>query len=190
MKRIFLLLALFMAVACTHQSSRIKGRIADSKGKLLYFEHVDVLLARSVDSITLRNSGKFSFSTRPRTPDFYQLRLGKSQIINLLVKPGESIKIKANGNDINNTLEMDGSFESENLNKLIRYLNETRLKLDSISKQYNDAASDTMKERLSKEYANVLESHRKYSVFTPSIRKFFLYFMSFIKTTTCSSIKS
>ncbi len=164
MKKLCLLLALFMAIACTNQSSRIKGKITGSKGKILYFEHVDASLTKSIDSVKLRNSGKFSFSARLKMPDFYQLRLGKNQLISLLVKPEESIRIKADGNDINHTLELSGSFDSENLNKLIRYLNETRTKLDSISRLYDSAATDTVRERLSQEYVDVLESHRKYSM--------------------------
>ncbi len=164
MKKTFILLALFMAAACTDPSLRIKGRITDSKGKMLYFEHVDALLTRSVDSVKLRNSGRFRFSTRVKMADFYQLRLGKSQIINLLVKPGESIKINASGNDFDRSLAIRGSFESENLNKLIRYLNETKAKLDSISGLYEAAEADTAKEILSREYDRVLEDHRKYSM--------------------------
>jgi peroxiredoxin len=164
MKKLLLLLALFMAIACTNPSSKIKGRILDSKGKLLYFEHVDASLTRSLDSVKLRNSGRFSFSTRVKMPDFYQLRLGKNQIINLLVKPAESIKIKASGNDIENSLELTGSFESENLNKLIRYLNETRTKLDSVNRLFEQATEDSLRMRLSREYISILESHRKYSM--------------------------
>ncbi|MBN2273703.1 MAG: AhpC/TSA family protein [Bacteroidales bacterium] len=163
-KRIALLLTLFTSIACTNQSSRIKGKITDSKGKMLYFEHVDASATRSVDSSKLGNSGKFSFKTRVRIPDFYQLRLGKNQIISLLVKPSESITIKADGHDIEKTLEIKGSFESENLNKLVRYLNETRAKLDSINNLYDASEEDSLMEKFSREYASVLESHRKYSM--------------------------
>jgi thiol-disulfide isomerase/thioredoxin len=164
MKYLGFLLAFFMALACSKEQSRITGRITESKGKMLYFEHVDAALTKTIDSVKLRNSGRFRFSARLKMPDFYQLRFENKQIISLLVRPSESIKVKANGNQIAGSMELTGSFESENLNKLIRYLNETRVNLDSVGRLYASATADTMRERLYKEYTGILESHRKYSM--------------------------
>jgi len=113
MKRLLFLLAVIMTISCTNQQSKIKGKITGSKGERLYFEHVDASLIKTIDSVELQKSGKFSFSTRVKTPDFYQLRMGNNQIITLLVKPEESIEIAADGNNITNSLEFTGSFESE-----------------------------------------------------------------------------
>jgi peroxiredoxin len=157
------MLVFFMAVSCKNEQSRITGHITESKGKVLYFDHVDAALTKTIDSVKLRNSGKFRFSARLKMPDFYQLRLD-DQIISLLVKPSESIKVKANGNQMTHSLELTGSFESENLNKLIGYLNETRVKLDSVGRLYSSATTDTMRGRLYKEYVGILENHRKYSM--------------------------
>jgi hypothetical protein len=165
-----------MTMACKNEQSRITGRITESKGKMLYFEHVDAALTKTIDSVKLRNSGKFHFSARLKMPDFYQLRLGNNQIISLLVKPSEFIQVKANGNEMAGSLELAGSFESENLNKVIRYLNETRVNLDSIGRLYTSATSDTMRERLYKKYTGILESHRKYSMG---------YLLTYTKSLTC-----
>ena len=163
-KYLAIVMAFFVAMACTNERSRITGRITESKGKMLYFEHVDAALTKTIDSVKLRNSGTFHFSAQVKMPDFYQLRLENNQIISLLVKPSESIKVNANGNQMTSSLEITGSSESENLNKLIRYLNETRVNLDSVGRLYASATADTMRERLYKEYTGILESHRKYSM--------------------------
>jgi len=176
MKYLSSMLALLLAVGCGNQQSRITGRISESKGKMLYFEHVDAALTKTIDSVRLRNSGKFCFSTRVKMPDFYQLRLENNQIISLLVKPSESIKVKADGSNLTGSLELTGSFESENLNKLIRYLNETRVKLDSVGRMYASATADTMRERLYGEYTGILENHRKYSM---------AYLLTHTKSLTC-----
>ncbi|MBN1413569.1 MAG: AhpC/TSA family protein [Bacteroidales bacterium] len=164
MKKLFFILSLCIFVACTNQQSRIKGRISGSKGQLLYFEHIDASDIKTIDSVKLRNSGRFSFSARVKMPDFYQLRLEENQIISLLVKPAESITVTANGADVSGSLDLKGSFESENLNKLIRYLNETKVMLDSINDLYLRATEDTARERYNKEYLSILEDHRKYSM--------------------------
>lgn len=163
-KYLAIVMAFYVAIACTNERSRITGHITESKGKMLYFEYVDAALTKTIDSVKLRNSGKFHFSAQLKMPDFYQLRLENNQIISLLVKPSESIRVKANGNQMTRSLELTGSSESENLNKVIRYLNETRINLDSVGRLYASAATDTMRERLYKEYTAILESHRKYSM--------------------------
>jgi peroxiredoxin len=176
MKYFSFMLALIMGVACKNEQSGITGRISECKGKMLYFEHVDANLTKTIDSVKLRNSGKFRFSVRLKMPDFYQLRLENNQIISLLVKPSESIQVEANGNQISKSLELTGSFESENLNKMVRYLNETRVKLDSIGNLYTSATADTMRERLYREYIGILEGHRKYSM---------AYLLTHTKSLTC-----
>jgi peroxiredoxin len=176
MKKLFLLLAVLTVIACTNQQSKIKGRITDSKGKLLYFEHVDVALTKTLDSVELNNSGRFRFSASVKIPEFYQLRLGKGQIINLLMKPGETITITGNGNDVANSLAVTGSFETENLNKLTRYLAETIVNLDSVNALYLKATEDTLRERLYNEYVKILEKHRKYSM---------AYILTYNKSLTC-----
>jgi peroxiredoxin len=167
---------LLLAIACKNQQSRISGRISESQGEMLFFEHVDAALTKTIDSVKLRNAGKFHFSVRVKMPDFYQLRLNNDQIISLLVKPSESIHVKADGAQFSGSLEITGSFESENLNKMIRYLNETRVNLDSVGHLYALASSDTMRERLYKEYVNILEKHRKYSI---------AYLLTYTRSLTC-----
>lgn len=162
-KQIIIIAIAFLVISCDRQSSAIRGKITESKGKILYFEQVDVTKVKTLDSVKLNQGGRFHFSTKVRIPDFYQLRLDK-QIISLLVKKGENIKINANGQDMLNSLKISGSFESENLCKLNRYLAETRNLLDSVSVLYNNAVEDSTRQRLYDEYIRILEAHRKYSI--------------------------
>lgn len=176
MKKILLLLIVPAFVACSHQQSGIKGKITNSKGKILYFEHVDVNLTKTLDSVKLRNSGRFHFSARVKTPDFYQLKLGQNQIISLLVKPEENISISCDGNDAAGSLDVSGSYETETLNKLTRYLAETKQKLDSVNELYLKADTDTTRERLYDEYVKILDIHRKYSM---------TYILTYSNSLTC-----
>jgi peroxiredoxin len=164
MKKLLFVLPFLMAIACNNPTSKIKGRITDSEGRMLYFEHIDATLTKTIDSVKLKNSGKFHFAAQTKVPDFYQIRLGQNQIISLLVKPAESVQITANGYDIAHSLDIKGSYESENLNKVILYLNETRIRLDSINTLYTAATTDSVRDRLYKEYVSTLEKHRKYSM--------------------------
>jgi peroxiredoxin len=162
-KQIIIVAIAFLVISCENQSSEIRGKITGSKGKILYFEQVDLSKVKALDSVKLNNTGRFHFSTKVKMPDFYQLRLDK-RIISLLVKKGDRIKINANGQDILNSLKIYGSFDSENLFKLNRYLAETKNQLDSVTVLYNNAAEDSTRQRLYDEYMRILESHRKYSI--------------------------
>lgn len=176
MKKILLLLIVSTFIACSHQQSRINGKITNSKGRILYFEHVDVNMTKTLDSVILHSSGRFRFSAKVKTPDFYQLKLGENQIISLLVKPKENISISCDGNDVAGSLAVSGSFETETLNKLTRYLAETTQKLDSVNELYLQADMDTTRKRLYDEYVSILEKHRKYSM---------TYILTYSNSLTC-----
>ncbi len=162
-KHLFFVAFIFFVLGCSNQTSVIKGKIKGSKGKILYFEQVDLSRVKTLDSVKLNNAGRFRFSVKIKIPDFYQLKL-ENRIISLLVKKGDKITINAHGNDILNSLKIDGSFDSENLAKLNRYLSETKVLLDSVSVLYNNAPDDSTRQNLYNEYMNVLEAHRKYSI--------------------------
>ncbi len=162
-KQAIFVVFIFIVISCDNPSSIVKGKIKDSKGKMLYFEQVDLSKVKTLDSVRLNSAGRFRFSARVKIPDFFQLRLD-SQLISLLVKKGDKININANGQDIINSLSIYGSFDSENLAKLNRYLIDTRKQLDSVSVLYTNASADTSRQKLYDEYMNILETHRKYSI--------------------------
>ena len=76
-KYIPIVLAFFVAMACTNEQSRITGRITESKGKMLYFEHVDAALTKTIDSVRLRNSGKFQFFSTGKNARFLSVEAWK-----------------------------------------------------------------------------------------------------------------
>lgn len=162
-KQVIFVAIVFIVLSCDNQSSVIKGKIKGSKGKMLYFEQVDLSKVKPLDSVKLNSAGRFRFSTRVKIPDFYQLKLD-NQLISLLVKKGDKININADGQDIMNSLRIDGSFDSENLAKLNRYLAETRKQLDSVTVLYNNASADSSRQQLYDKYMSILETHRKYSI--------------------------
>ena len=122
------------------------------------------MTARSIDSLVLKSNGKFSFSYDSREPGFYQLRLAKDQLIVLFPEPGEHIKITADLKDLNSSLSIEGSPNSEQVTVLIRKLNKTRASMDSITALFNKAQTDSMRLKLNEAYLDILDSHRKYSI--------------------------
>jgi peroxiredoxin len=164
MRKTILFCCVLILAACNRDRVKISGHIANAEEMVLHLDEVDVYENRPADSIVLKKNGRFRFAFDTKIPCFYQLRLSNNQIIVLFPKPGQHIKIDANANNLLTTLKTDGSPDTEQLTKLTRALNETKSQLDSIDILYNKTQEDSIKNRLSKEFQDILERHRKFSI--------------------------
>jgi peroxiredoxin len=164
MKKVIFLFCILGLMACNRDRVKISGRILNADKQVLHLDEVNVYDSKAADSIVLKGDGKFSFTYESHEPGFYQLRLAKDQIIVLFPEPGEHIKIKADRKDLNASLNIEGSPNSEEVTVLIRKLNRTRASLDSVSTLFEKAKTDSMRFKLNEAYRDILESHRKYSI--------------------------
>jgi peroxiredoxin len=165
MKIIILILGFFVLISCNRTSKiRVKGVLSNCGHQLVYFEKVDVFKVKKIDSLVIKNNCRFSFSTMAKLPDFYQLRISENKIISLLMEPGEKALISADLNNLGNTLIIKGSKGSILLNELLKKLEITKSKLDSISNIYNNSINESIKENLVEVYKEIIEEHRKYSI--------------------------
>ncbi|MDR0370324.1 MAG: DUF4369 domain-containing protein [Prevotellaceae bacterium] len=75
----------------------VEGRIADAgDNEMLYFERRGLLKTIMLDSLKLKNDGRFSFTApRPDYPDLYGIRLKNNQQIILVVDSTETITVNA-----------------------------------------------------------------------------------------------
>ncbi len=164
MKKVIFLFCILGLVACNRDRVKISGRILNADKQVLHLDEVNVYDSKAADSIVLKGDGKFSFTYESHEPGFYQLRLAKDQLIVLFPEPGEHIKIKADLKDLNSSLSIEGSPNSEEVTILIRKLNKTRASLDSVSALFDKAKTDSMRLKLNEVYREILDSHRKYSI--------------------------
>jgi peroxiredoxin len=164
MKKVVFLFCILGLVACNRDRVKISGRILNADKKVLHLDEVNVYDSKSMDSVVLKNDGRFSFTYDSHEPGFFQLRLAKDQLIVLFPEPGEHIKIVANAKNLDSSLRIEGSPNSEEITVLIRKLNKTRASMDSISALFDKAQSDTVKYKLNETYRDILEAHRKYSI--------------------------
>jgi hypothetical protein len=151
-------------LACNKERIKVSGKIIHAEKMVLHLDEVDVYESIPVDSALLSQTGKFSFVPKTKEAGFYQLRLSADKIIVLFPVPGEHIKIQADANNLSSSLTIDGSHGSEQITKLIRMLDDTRSLLDSVTVEYKQAQSDSIRIRLNKEYLDIHERHRKNSI--------------------------
>ena len=143
---------------------KIKGVLKNYKNQTLYFEKVDVFKVRPLDSMKMKNSGRFAFTTSAKYPDFYQLRISDDKIIKLLLEPKEKAIIRGDANRLDKSLDIKGSSGTLLLKGLLDNIEMTKSKLDSLSEIFINSDNTSEKEYLTEQYKKIIEQHRKYSI--------------------------
>ena len=164
MRNALLFFLLLVVAACGKDQVKISGHILNADTTMLYLDEVNVYDIIPVDSMMLRKKGNFSFTFRSKEPGFFQLRLRSDQVILLFPEPGQHIKIHADAGNLLPSLSIEGSQDTEQLTRIIFMLNDTRARLDSVSRLALGVTQDSALVRLNKEYNRILEIHRKASI--------------------------
>lgn len=101
------------------KSFSVKGEIASADGQVLYLEHRGLGGLEIVDSLQLKENGKFSFKEQaPENPEFYQLRLGE-QIIVFAVDSIEQLQLTADASDLYNSYKIEPTILNEQIKKVM-----------------------------------------------------------------------
>ena len=79
---VFILGILTLTSCFRSNQVKIKGVLKNCKNQTLYLEKVDVFKVRLLDSMKMKNSGRFAFATSAKYPDFYQLRISDDKLSN------------------------------------------------------------------------------------------------------------
>lgn len=135
-KKLFLILLPALLVSSCHRDEfHIKGHIAGSEGKTLYFEAVQLTGTELLDSARLSADDTFSFAA-PRTPypEFYRLRLDNSYI-HLAVDSTETITVEIPGLPIAADYRVSGSNESEKIRHIAAAGNALKGAIEKASRQ-------------------------------------------------------
>ena len=119
---LFLLVASLLLLSSCDSKGRsfsIKGEIASADGQVLYLEHRGLGGLEIIDSLKLKENGKFSFKEQaPVNPEFYQLRLGE-QIIVFAVDSIEQLQLTADASDLYNSYKIEPTILNEQIKKVM-----------------------------------------------------------------------
>ncbi len=167
MRKLLIAISFLGIVACNRSGITIQGKISNSDGKV-YLGEMDLLSVKNVDSTTVGKNGRFTFHEKIQQPTFYQLKLKNNQSVQLLLNPGDKVKLEGDGLSLLSTIKVDGSAQTERITELNKRLAATVAKLDSLSSEYdsyaNKPGNDSMLARLAKEYESTLQQHRTYTI--------------------------
>jgi hypothetical protein len=150
---LILFFASIAIISCTKQYPvKVKGEIANAAGEKIFFQHVKTDKTETLDSLELDEKGQFKFKTNSKYPSFYQLKIGAKGNISLLLQRGEKVSVKADADNLIQSLVVEGSVGSEQLHYLNTELFHARKKLDILLAD----STSTIEEALA-----VMNAHRK-----------------------------
>ena len=118
--------------ACSNNKTEIKGIVSGGADKTLTLERLDVNRTTLIDSALIKKDESFSFKTQQEEAELFVIKNQEGKIINLLLSPGEDIRLDADYESFGTGYQVNGSDESEGIRKLVDHLNQTRHKLDSL----------------------------------------------------------
>src|SRR6056297_797721 len=137
MKKVIIFILAVLAFACTNENKfTVEGNIEGAEDQKVYFKHKGVSEITVLDSARLDGGGAFKFTGTTEYPKFYNVALN-GQFATLLIKPGEDVTFRANVNNFHD-YTVEGSAGSKNVKKLQNRLRNTKSKLDSLDKVYEE----------------------------------------------------
>jgi thioredoxin-related protein len=146
----------------------VKGRIEGEKKDHIYISRVDVDKPVLIDSAKVSRRGSFSFRVKASMPDFYQVGYSSTDYITLLAAPGEKIELAFRGNNLYKNYDVKGSDGTSKIKMLDDELSVTSLKLDSLTRLYNESSSlpgfDKRGPELDEQFRSVLKDQRRKNI--------------------------
>jgi len=176
LKRIFLSAILpCWLFSCSTPSNNntfeLKGKLSNANGGNIYLEALSPEGINKIDSAIINAQGEFLFNKTQLSIGFYNLKLNDRNFITLVFDSLQKINLHANANDLANSTQIEGSYDS----KLFIELNETSVKTykqrDSLTKFYQayinavkiDAKKiDSMSAVIEQPFNKLIEQHNNY----------------------------
>ena len=143
MKRFFLLAAVILAaVSCGKTpTARISGTVESLEDSCLVLQRLNFNTLEGVDTVKLAADGSFDFKVKlpTKTPEFYYLYDGASQIAAAVLLPGDNVKIKVGKYG---DYEVEGSEESALLREINQKFMKANLELSQLADEAVNAADE------------------------------------------------
>ena len=164
MRLIILFISLLLLFSCVNKekSKKIYGRIRNAEKSWIYLQKISEQGDVTIDSVMGERDGSFEMRNPSISPEFYILRTNPTNLIFLILKPGENVEVNGDAKNLELTYKIRGSKDSELIQKL---RNKDRLLSDSLNKAYeilraeNPENKDSLGMQLQQIYAKEMETY-------------------------------
>lgn len=169
-KTLVLLLPLVLLAGCHKKSSfKITGSMNNPETGTLFLKKVNINSPVVIDSVKIKDNGRFSFKRIKSTePDYFQVGFDDQNFITVLPSPGEIIRIRFSDRNLSSGYEISGSKNSEDIRILDTRLNSAKLKLDSLRKIYEsvkeDPEAEAARTRIENDFDSILKDIRRKNI--------------------------
>lgn len=142
MRKLFVALLLSLtAISCVKRGpvAVIEGEVSGMQSGKLVLKMLDVNTQKSIDTITVKTGGTFSYKVKKSddSPEFYYLYHNDSRIASMILMPGDRVKISTDTLGVSTKIE--GSPETALLSSLERELGRSQHRFDSLYTLMTDA---------------------------------------------------
>lgn len=158
------LILLVLGIACSKKEKfTVQGNIAEGKGSKVILYRMDLDKEIAIDSIELKSSGNFKFTTgRLAEPTFFKLQLGSGSFITLLGDSTENIEIAASLASFAKTYQVKNSSGSQKVQMLKSEITSLRTQVDSLINIYQSLSEDDKQLQLKPLSDEIVESISQY----------------------------
>jgi len=155
-----------LMMACGRNATEIAGKIEGGGNRIYALERLDVNRTVLVDSIQTDKSGDFDLKLRQEEPALFILKNEDGNIINLLMSPGEQVRIDATWDNFASGYSLEGSEESEKIRLLVEHMSRTRNDLDSLLSLVDaiDDPEDPRMDLIKNAYASTIIKQKRFTI--------------------------
>lgn len=154
-------------VSCDKGGFEASGKLENTKGETVVFEHLSTNKITPLDSVKLDENGEFKLSTELKGTGYYRLRLAQNNFIPLLLDSAtQKVEVTGDALSLPTTYTVTGSEGSEKLMEVNRFLSKTAVTVDSLNKVFYAAqqsgASEEVINRKSQDLYEQVEKQKQY----------------------------
>jgi len=137
------LLTAAVLLSCQSEKTfEVKGELSAAGDQTLYLEHRGLGGVELLDSVKLKENGKFAFKEKaPVNPEFYQLRVG-SQVAVFAIDSIETLQVRGDAKDLASTLSIENSPVNEQIRQIDSQTRQVNIRISEAEKKHTATAID------------------------------------------------
>lgn len=155
-----------LMMACNRNSTEISGKIEGGGERSYSLERLDVNRTTLIDSIQTDKNGGFALKFHQEEPSLFVLKNKEGNIINLLLFPGDQVRISTTLKNFGSGYSLEGSEESEKIRQLVEHMTRTRSDLDSLLSLADTIGDpeDPRMDPIKNAYAQTIIKQKRYTI--------------------------